>query len=83
MTIFIVWIVFIYLEQKTSFNAKKVCEEKEFLDVVIPSEDTKILEFNQCWKSDNTPSILYSDLEYLIKKKMNAKIILKNHLQQK
>ena len=62
---------------------KKVCEEKEFFDVVIPSEDTQILEFNQYWKSDNTPSILYSDLEYLIKKKMNAKIILKNHLQQK
>ena len=62
---------------------KRVCEEKEFFDVVIPSEDTQILEFNQYWKSDNTPSILYSDLEYLIKKKMNAKIIFKNHLRQK
>ena len=27
---------------------KIVCENKDFCNVVMPSEDTKILEFNQC-----------------------------------
>ena len=34
----------------------------------MPSEDTKILEFNQYWKSDKTPSIICANLESLIKK---------------
>ena len=49
----------------------------------MPSEDTKISEFNQYQKSDNTSSIIYADLESLIKKQMDEAIILKNHLQQK
>ena len=44
----------------------------------------KILEPNQYQKSDNAPSIICADFEYLIKTKwINVKIILKNHLQQK
>ena len=35
---------------------------KPFCNVVIPSEDTKILEFNQYQKSDKAPFIVYSDL---------------------
>ena len=31
-------------------------------------EDIKILEFNQCQKSDKTPFIIYPDLESLIEK---------------
>ena len=34
----------------------------------IPSEDTKISEFNQYQKSDNAPFIIYGDLECLIEK---------------
>ena len=34
----------------------------------MPSEDTKILEFNQCKKSDKVPFIIYADIECLIKK---------------
>ena len=34
---------------------KKVCEIRNFCNVVIPSEDTKILEFNQYCKSDKAP----------------------------
>ena len=34
----------------------------------MPSEDTKILEFNQYWKSNKIRSIIYADLESLIKK---------------
>ena len=33
---------------------------------MIPSEGTKILEFNQNHKSDKAPFIIYVDLEYLI-----------------
>ena len=29
----------------------------------MPSEVTKILEFNQCQKSDKAPFIIYTDLE--------------------
>ena len=35
----------------------------------MPSKDTKILEFNEYRKSDKTPSIIYADLEFLIKTK--------------
>ena len=36
--------------------------------VVLQSEDTEILEFSQHQKFDKTPSIIYADLESLIKK---------------
>ena len=39
---------------------KKVCENKDFCDVNMPSEDTKILEFNQYQKCDKTPFIIYA-----------------------
>ena len=34
----------------------------------MPSEDTKILEFNQYKKSGTAPFIIYADLEYIIEK---------------
>ena len=49
-------------------SQKKVCENKDCCDVVILSEDTKILEFNQYQKSDKAPFIIYADLECLIEK---------------
>ena len=49
----------------------------------MPSENTKILGFNQCQKSDNAPFIIYADLKCLIEKidwcKNNPEI----HPQQK
>ena len=39
-----------------------------FCNVVIPSEDTKILEFNQYQKSDKPRFITDADLECLIQK---------------
>ena len=33
----------------------------------MPSEDTKMLGFNQCQKSDKAPSIIYKDFESFIK----------------
>ena len=66
--IFIVWIVFIPLEQKKLEWHKKVCENKYFCVVVMPSEETKILELNQYYKSDNAPFIIYADLKCVIEK---------------
>ena len=42
---------------------KKICENKDFCNVVMPSKDTKILEFNQYQKSDKASFIIYCDLE--------------------
>ena len=47
---------------------KEAYENKYFCDALIPSEDTKILEFNQYQKSVKAPFITYADLESLIKK---------------
>ena len=47
---------------------KKVCENKNFCYEIMPSEDTKILEFNQYQKSDKAPFIIYADLECIIEK---------------
>ena len=58
-----------------SFRTKKkleshtrVCENKDFCNVIMSSEETKILEFNQCKKSDKAPFIIYADLEWIIEK---------------
>ena len=40
---------------------KRVCENKDFCNVIMPSEDPKILEFNQYQKSDKAPFIIYAD----------------------
>ena len=47
---------------------KKVCENKDFCNVLMPSEDTKILELNHNQKSDKAPFVIYSDLECLLEK---------------
>ena len=47
---------------------KKVCENKDFCYVIMLSEDTTILEFNQYWKYDKAPFIIYTDLECMIEK---------------
>ena len=46
----------------------RVCENKDFCNIIMPSEDTKILEFNQYPKSDKAPFIIYADLECIIEK---------------
>ena len=47
---------------------KKVSENEDFCNVIMPSEDTKILEFNQYQKSDKAPFIIYTDLECIIER---------------
>ena len=47
---------------------KKACENKDFCDAVMLSEDTKILEMNQYQVFVKASSVIYVDLESLIKK---------------
>ena len=69
MVKFIVWTVFIPLEQKNKLNSdKKVCKNKDFCNVIMPSEDIKILKFNHWQRSDKAPFIIYADLECIIEK---------------
>ena len=47
---------------------EKVCKNKDFCGIVMPSEKDNILEFNQYMKSDKMPYIIYADIESLIRK---------------
>ena len=47
---------------------KKVCDNKDFCNVIMPFEDTTILEFNQYQKSDKAPFIICADFKYIIEK---------------
>ena len=68
MVTFVVWIVFIRLKRKTILNHKKVCQNKDCYNVVMFSDGTKILEFNQNQKSNEALFIIYADLEPLMEK---------------
>ena len=41
-----------------SFATEKQFENKDFRNVIMPSEDTKILEFNQYPKYDKVPFVI-------------------------
>ena len=47
---------------------EKVCKNKDFCGITMPSEKDNILEFNQYMKSDKIPYIIFADIESLIKK---------------
>ena len=51
------------IQKKRKKSHKKACANKDFSNVIMPSEDTKILELNQYQKSDQAPFIIYADLE--------------------
>ena len=55
-------------KKKKLESHKELCKKKDFCNVLISSEDSKILEFDQCQKSDKSPFIIYADLECVIKK---------------
>ena len=56
--------MFIILEQKTNLNHIRVLENKDICRVIMPSEDTKMLDFNQYQICDKAPFIIYANLEY-------------------
>ena len=71
---------FYYLNCLDSFRIKNkleshktVCENKDFQNVIMPFEDTEILEFNQYQKSHKVPFIINVDLEYTIEKTNGCK----------
>ena len=66
MMIFIICIVFIALEQKTDLDCIKVCENKNFCNVILPSKNTKILEFHQYQKFEKAAFVIYADLKCII-----------------
>ena len=66
MGIFIICIAFIALEQKTNLDCIKVCENKNFCNVIMSSKNTKILEFHQYQKFDKVPFVIYADLMCII-----------------
>ena len=47
---------------------EKVCKNKDFCWVLLPSQKGNILKFYQYMKSDKTPCIIYADLGSWIKK---------------
>ena len=47
---------------------KKECESKNFWNIIMPFQDTKILKVNQYQKSDEAPFVIYADLECLIER---------------
>ena len=58
-----------FATEKKLESHKKVCEKKkDFCNVIMPSEDTKVLEFNKYKKSDKAPFIIHADLECIIEK---------------
>ena len=75
--------LFLFAKEKKPESDKKVCENENFGNVVIPSESPKILEFNQYQKSEKAPSIIFTDLECLIEKIDGCKNNPENSLQQK
>ena len=49
-------------------SLKSVCENKDFCYVILPSEDTKIWEFNHYQRSSKASFIIYANLEWMIKR---------------
>ena len=47
---------------------KRVCKNKDFCGIEMPSGKNKILKFKQCTKSEKMPYIIYTNLECLIEK---------------
>ena len=52
---------------------KNICENKDFCNVIVSFEDTRILEFNQYQKFDKALFIIYADLECIIEKTDGSK----------
>ena len=61
---------------------EKVCKNKDFCGIVMPSEKDKMLKRNQYMKCDKMQYIIYADMECLIKKLMDEQVI-QTFLQQK
>ena len=61
-------LILFFLNRKKLDSDEKICENKDFCNVNMFSQDIKILEFNQYQKSDKAPFIIYADLECIIER---------------
>ena len=76
---YFVSIAFILLQQKTNLSLlKKFVKIIFFFHVVIPSVDTKLLEFNKYQKYEKATFTIYVDLEGFIEKADGCKNNKKN-----
>ena len=50
-----------FATEKKHESHKKVYENKDYCNFIIPSKDTKIFEFNQCQKFKNALFTIYAD----------------------
>ena len=57
-----------FATEKKLKSHKKVCENKDFCDVIMSSEDTKILKFDQYQRYNKAPFIIYVDLECIMER---------------
>ena len=71
------------MERNSIILQKKAITITVNYHVLRPSEDTKILDFNQYQKCDKALFIIYAGLECLKKRLMDVNIILKIHPQQR
>ena len=62
---------------------KNICENKDFSNIIMPFEGTKILEFNQNEKPDKATFIIYVIFNIYYKILIDVKSILKIHSRQK
>ena len=82
MVIYLLFELCSFFRTRKLESCKKVCENKDFCNVVIPSEDTKIVELDQYQRSNKAPYITNADLESPQERLMDVKIFQKNYLQQ-
>ena len=68
--------------ENTLKSHEKLCKNKDFCGIVMPSEKDKMLKRNQYMKCDKMQYIIYADMECLIKKLMDEQVI-QTFLQQK
>ena len=62
-----------FCNSKKLESHKNLCENKDFCKVIMPSEDTKILEFIQYQKYYKAPFIVYANLECIIEEIVGCK----------
>ena len=70
--------IYSFATGKNHESHKIVCKNKDFLNVLMPSENTKTLKFNQYQNSDKRLFITYADFECLIEKIVGCKNSFKN-----
>ena len=71
-----------YNTENRLIKHERVCNDCDYCHVEMPKEDNKTLKYNHGEKSLKVPFIIHADLEFLLKKYVPVKIILKNLTQR-